>query len=475
MGTWGWDSAARLGSGTFGTVYEAYGPVSHPVAAKVIPKAKGTTREQLIGQDAPDSPYVVPILHVEETSDSYVLYMPRAEHSLRDKIAAGVGAGEAVAILTDLAKALNAIAPLVVHRDIKPENVLYLNGTWALCDFGIARYADAATAGDTSKYSFTPEYAAPEQWRYEHATPATDVYAFGVIAHELLAGQRPFDGTHDVLRHAHLNKVPDLLPGNRKLSWIVNESLSKAPGSRPAAGNLIDRLQRAGAEAATPGGGALAAAQSAVLLARSTQQAEAEAARTERERREALAQSCRPGYAALIEELVEFISDGAPATAISRSRDGGVTLELGQARLVVSGVSDFVGTELSPFDVIAYGQIRLENSGRTRSRSHSLYFADFAAENSYAWFEMGFMQSTWGLAPDFDNAPHALQPAEGLGAFQGGYGTVQLGYGIIPLDIGDLENFVDFWAERFGKAASGQFPRLFQLPDGATSQPARGR
>lgn len=468
MSSWGLNSSESLGEGGFGKVYAAYGSGADQLAAKVVPKAKGATREQLIAQDAPISPHVVPILHVEETPDSWVLYMPRAEYSLRQKINKGVGAGEAIAILTDLAEALDVIAPIVVHRDIKPENVLYLNGVWALCDFGIARYADASTAGDTRKRSFTPEYAAPEQWRYEHATAATDVYAFGVIAYELLAGQRPFTGSHDELHDQHLSAVPDLLPGSRKLSWIVSESLSKAPGARPAAGNLTDRLRRAGAEAATRGGSALAAAQSAVLQARATEQAAAEVTRTERERRETLANSCRAGYAALIEETVEFISDSAPATDIARSHDGGATLALGQARLIISGPSDFSGGDSSPFDVIAYGQIRLENSARGRSRSHSLYFADFEAERSYSWFELGFMEA---FQPNFENEPRAVQPGEGLAAFQSSFGGLQLGYGVVPLDIGDLDRFVDFWAERFGQAASGQFPQLHQLPDGNTNWP----
>lgn len=472
MSTWGWDAGKTLGSGGFGKVYVAHGPGTDQFAAKVVPRTEGATREQLIAQDAPSSPHVVPILHVEETTDSFVLYMPRADYSLRQKINAGVSAVEAIAILTDLAEALNVIAPVVVHRDIKPENVLYLNGTWALCDFGIARYADAATAGDTRKFSFTAEYAAPEQWRYEHATAATDVYAFGVIAYELLAGQRPFAGSSAVLRDQHLNAVPDLLPGSRKLSWIVSESLSKAPGARPAAGNLIDRLRRAGAEAATRGGSALAAAQSAVLQSRAAEQAAAETARTERERRVALAESCLSGYAALVEEVVEFISDSAPATEVSRSRDGGATLTLGHAHLIISGISYFSGSESSPFDVIAYGAIRLENHDRTRSRSHSLYFADFEAGGSYSWFELGFMQSMGG---DFENQPRAALPGEGLAAFSGTFGGIQLGYGVVPLDIGDLERFVDLWAERFGQAASGQFPRLFQLPDGNTHAPVRRR
>src|SRR5258708_40144833 len=102
---------------------------------------------------------------------------------------------EAVNILLDVAEALASLEKDVVHRDLKPENILFYQGHWCLADFGIARYAEATTSPDTHKYSFTPPYAAPEQWRFERATPATDVYAFGVTAFELLQGHRPFRGT----------------------------------------------------------------------------------------------------------------------------------------------------------------------------------------------------------------------------------------------------------------------------------------
>ena len=82
----------------------------------------------------------------------------------------------------------------MVHRDLKPENVLFLDGHWCVADFGISRYAEASTAPDTRKYALTPAYAAPERWRNEHATSATDVYSLGVIAFELLTGARPFPG-----------------------------------------------------------------------------------------------------------------------------------------------------------------------------------------------------------------------------------------------------------------------------------------
>lgn len=353
----------------------------------------------------------------------------------------------------------------MVHRDIKPDNVLYLKGKWALCDFGIARYSDAATGEDTRKFALSPDYAAPEQWRYEHATSAADVYAFGVMAYELLSGQRPFSGNREELRSHHLSTVPAVLPGNRKLSWIISECLQKAPEARPTAANLIVRLQRAGEEAATRGATALAAAQSAVLEARSAEQAQLEEARSERERREALAASARIGYSALVEELVEFITDGAPAATV-KQHNGSIVLSLGEAILRVSGVSDSAALAGSQFDVIAYGEVRLEGQGM--SRSHSLYFANFDSPRSYSWFELGFMTT---MGADFQNEPRAQPPARGATAFNRVFGGMQLAWGIMPLDIGDLDRFVDFWAERFGKAAVGRFPRLSQLPDGRTTPP----
>ncbi len=89
---------------------------------------------------------------------------------------------------------------LVVHRDLKPSNILVQSdGEPKLLDFGIAKLLEgdpeddrAGTLTRTGERPMTPDYAAPEQVRGEAATTATDVWALGVILHELLSGVRPY-------------------------------------------------------------------------------------------------------------------------------------------------------------------------------------------------------------------------------------------------------------------------------------------
>ena len=96
-----------------------------------------------------------------------------------------------------------AHAHLVVHRDLKPSNILVTDeGQVRLLDFGIAKLLVEGEARETELTrlggrALTPDYAAPEQILGAPITTATDIYALGILAYELLTGRRPYRLKHD--------------------------------------------------------------------------------------------------------------------------------------------------------------------------------------------------------------------------------------------------------------------------------------
>jgi eukaryotic-like serine/threonine-protein kinase len=141
--------------------------------------------------------------------------------SLRARIAKGsVPPGEGLGYLKDIAKALKyAHRKGVIHRDIKPDNVLLSDGTAVVTDFGIAKAISAARVDDLpdEKYTArgtsigTPEYMSPEQAVAEPTLDErSDIYSFGILAYELLAGVHPFADkrSRSELIAAHLMETP---------------------------------------------------------------------------------------------------------------------------------------------------------------------------------------------------------------------------------------------------------------------------
>jgi serine/threonine protein kinase/TolB-like protein len=152
----------------------------------------------------------------------------------------------------------------IVHRDIKPSNILVsADGDVRLLDFGIARMLDddaesrTARTG-TGRQLLTPAYASPEQRAGSAVTPASDVYALGVLLHELLTGRRPPDpltpstsGATGGAPKPRLDSPSRVAPSAiRKrlrgdIDTIVARATDEAPGARyPDAGDLADDLAR---------------------------------------------------------------------------------------------------------------------------------------------------------------------------------------------------------------------------------------
>jgi len=195
-------------------------------------------------------PRIVPLLQTGRSGDMPFYTMPYIDgESLRARLARGpVPLDEAVGILRDVALALEyAHARQVVHRDIKPENILLTRRTAVVTDFGIAKAVSAAaeTASDGALTGIgtvigTPAYMAPEQAVGDVVDNRTDLYAWGVVAYEMLTGVHPYAShtTPQSLLAAHIAELPPPLAQRRPdlpraLTALVDRCLAKDPDLRP--------------------------------------------------------------------------------------------------------------------------------------------------------------------------------------------------------------------------------------------------
>ncbi|HXE74983.1 MAG TPA: protein kinase [Candidatus Xenobia bacterium] len=248
---------AKLGAGGMGVVYRAQDMrLERPVALKLIGErlAGDETARALLLREARSAstlnhPNICTIYEVGEAEGQAYIAMELVEGRPLSALlpAEGLGLETALRYGTQIADALaHAHERGIVHRDLKTANVVVTpEGRAKVLDFGLAKRlqdADLAEAtrstaalSEVGRVAGTLHYMAPELLRGEPADARSDIWALGVVLHEMASGRLPFEGkTGYELSSAILNRPPGPLPTRvpAVLRSIIVRCLGKEPGQR---------------------------------------------------------------------------------------------------------------------------------------------------------------------------------------------------------------------------------------------------
>ena len=257
-----YDVTALIGEGGMGQVYRATDTQLHrDVALKILPDAFASDPDRLarFQREAQvlaslNHPGIAASYGIEKSDDTQALVLELvAGPTLADRIAQGpIPVDEALPIAKQIAEALEAAHEAgVIHRDLKPANIKVRDdGTVKVLDFGLAKALDTAPEGDPSQSPTltaaatqmgvilgTAAYMSPEQARGKPVDKRADIWAFGCVLYEMLAGQRAFQGEDvsttlaDVIRaDVSWDSLPsDFAPG---LATYLRRCLEKDPTRR---------------------------------------------------------------------------------------------------------------------------------------------------------------------------------------------------------------------------------------------------
>lgn len=264
----GYEIGGELGRGGWGVVLEGrHRQLQREVAIKQLPPAfasDATVRARFVAEArvlaSLDHPHVVPVFDYVEKEDICLLVMEKLPGGTvwKEFSTTGLTMPSVCAIVMAACAGLNAAhAKGILHRDVKPENLMFsATRTLKVTDFGIAKVLAGSETKATRAGEIlgTPAYMAPEQVLNKELTPATDVYAVGMMLYELLSGRLPFSQEDPMaLLFCQINDSPTPLSEVAqsvppKLAAVTMRSLEKDPTARYA---TTEDLGVALAEAAT--------------------------------------------------------------------------------------------------------------------------------------------------------------------------------------------------------------------------------
>jgi len=279
---------ARIGSGGMGDVYRARDTkLGRDVAIKVLRRAltRDADRRARFEREARllaalNHPHIAQVYGFEESEEIAALVMELVPGETLDTMirARGIRTAHALAIARQICEALDAAHERgIVHRDLKPANIkVTRDGVVKVLDFGLAKaggdeFVDAPglrteTYDDTKQGVIlgTATYMSPEQARGESVDKRTDIWAFGCVLYEMLAGRRAFAGNsrtdtlaHVIEREPEWSALPEATPDvvrrllehclrkdvRRRLRDIadarieIDEAIGAPIGREPARGN----------------------------------------------------------------------------------------------------------------------------------------------------------------------------------------------------------------------------------------------
>src|ERR1035441_10604155 len=252
---------SALGAGGMGEAPRARAArLNRDVAVKILPAAFSVDPERLqrFAQEsraaaALNHPNILSIFDIgEDRGAPYVVSELLEGDTLRDRLRDGaLSSRKAIEYAQQIARGLAAAHEKgIVHRDLKPENLFITNdGHAKILDFGLAKFirperdgsdntATVQVATEAGTVLGTAGYMSPEQVRGKEADQRSDIFAFGAILYEMLAGKRAFhgDSAADTMSAILKEEPPELSETNRNVSpaleRIVRHCLEKNPAER---------------------------------------------------------------------------------------------------------------------------------------------------------------------------------------------------------------------------------------------------